>query len=142
MPQSRQGTLPFKRRASSARFGRAVPIRENVVEAQADYHLHLDGCEILSTVHRYKLQTCPCCHNQFRPVGGYGATPGVPDRLVRLPDWPRGVWLGIELKGSDTAVSPAQRRLHEMGAIYVCRSADEARDALAECAEALRQMKR
>lgn len=123
----RQGTLPFNRQSK----GQTVEVPESAVESQVDYHLRADGATVLSTTVRYKLQTCPRCSHRFRPVGGYGATPGVPDRLVRLDNWPRGVWLGLELKGSKTRLSPEQKLLFADGAIYVCRTGDQAREALA-----------
>ena len=131
----KQGTLPFNRASS----GRTVEVKESVVEGKVDYHLRADGATVLSTVHRYKLQTCPNpkCGAQFWPQGGYGATPGVPDRLARLDHWPRGVWLGLELKGSKTRLSPEQKVLLANGAIYVCRSGEEASDALARANEDL-----
>ena len=122
----RQGTLPFKRKSA----GQTVTVPESAVETSVDYQLRADGATVLSTVVRYKLQTCPRCSHRFRPKGGYGTTPGVPDRLARHSDWPQGLWLGLELKGSKTRLSPEQKLLLADGAIYVCRSGEEAREAL------------
>ena len=129
----RQGTLPFKRKSA----GVTVTVPESAVERSVDYQLRADGATVLSTVVRFKLQTCPRCSHKFRPKGGYGTTPGVPDRLARLAHWPVGVWLGLELKGSKTVLSPEQKRLLAQGAIYVCRSGEAAQDAVARADQAL-----
>jgi hypothetical protein len=83
--------------------------------------------ERLVTTVRYKLQECPECGHRFRPVGGYGATPGVPDNLL-LPHWiPSGLGVLLELKGSDTPFSsPEQADLARRGRILVARSGVEA----------------
>lgn len=46
---------------------------------------------------------------------GYGADQGVPDLLVRLPVWPVGFMLGVELKGKTTAASAEQKAASARG---------------------------
>ena len=66
------------------------------------------------------------CENRMT-LYGYGASPGVPDLLVRHPDWePPGVWLAIETKGSHTPLNAAQKALYAAGAIVVARSVQAA----------------
>lgn len=84
------------------------------------------GYVVLCTVHRHTRHTCSqCSHNEWHS-GGYGADPGVPDLLVRHPDWPEALWLGIETKGTHTRLNDAQKALHAAGAIVVARSEQDA----------------
>ena len=100
------------------------------VQATIEDGLKWLGYTVLHTQHIYRKQTCPGCGKHFRPTGGYGADKAVPDLLVRHPSWPVGVWRGIEVKGTKTALSPEQELLHAQGGIIVCRSWEEAKAAL------------
>jgi hypothetical protein len=80
------------------------------------------GWLVLQTTVRYKMQKCPECHTWHRPEGGYGSTPGVPDLLVRNPAWWPALWFGLEIKGTDTPLSPAQIDLRRDGHIRVSRA--------------------
>ena len=131
---------------SSGRQSTILAMSEADVERQVD-----DGCnarrwQYLSTVHRYKRTevTCEVCKSSFfvTPQGGYGATPGVPDRLL-LPSWlPPYLAIMIELKGSKTAFtksteSDAQRRLSESRRTVVARSFEDVENVLAYVAQML-----
>ena len=107
-------------------------LRESSVQNTIESGLGSLGFLVLHTQHQYLLQTCPRCHQRFRPTGGYGADKGIPDLLARHPDHPRGMWLGLEVKGPRTAISPEQRVLADAGAIIICRSWEDARAAIAE----------
>ena len=65
-----------------------------------------------------------------RLSAGSGCTPGVPDLLVTHSRWPPGVWLGIEVKGTRTRLSPEQQVLSSLARIKVCRSWEEALEAV------------
>ena len=93
--------------------------------------LHL-GYLVLHTQHQYTLQHCPTCGAEFRATGGYGADKAIPDLLVRHPAWPVGLWLGIEVKGTKTRLSPEQKLLQDQGGLYVCRSWEDAEEVLQE----------
>jgi hypothetical protein len=82
-------------------------------------------------------QTCSAC-GSYLPVGhGYGATKGVPDLLVTRDSWPTGFWVGLEVKGPKTPLSPEQAALLEKGRIYVVRSWEDASAALTRAQRAM-----
>lgn len=95
------------------------------------------GCALLhiasfSTVTRYKRQACPRCGHLHTPQGGYGSTPGVPDRIL-VPEWlPPYLGILVELKGSHTAPSPEQAELARRGVIAVARDWDDVAAVLEE----------
>lgn len=99
---------------------------EEQVQAAIIEGLTALGYTVLQTSHRVKLAECPRCHSRFRPVGGYGSTPGVPDLLVSRTSWPVGCWLGLEVKGPKTAISPAQKGLLDAARIVIARSWEDA----------------
>jgi hypothetical protein len=88
------------------------------------------GYIVLLTQHQYKLQTCPSCQCRFRPIGGYGTSKAISDLLVSHPHWGIGVWLGLEVKGPKTPVSPEQKLLAAQGRIVIVRSWEEAKAAV------------
>lgn len=90
------------------------------------------GYLVLSTVHRHTRHTCSKCGMNEWHGGGYGATQGVPDLLVRLPSWKTATWLGIEVKGRTTKISPAQETLAKQRAIVIVRTLEEALLAIEE----------
>lgn len=115
---------------------------EEVIQQHIMGALRSLGFFTLSTVHRVKLVRCPHCAQQFRPGGGYGATPGVPDVLVRPGPhakalWPAYLLAGLEVKGAKTPLSPEQKLLQAHRAIIVVRSVDDAMDAIEDINEAL-----
>lgn len=55
---------------------------------------------------------------------GTGIDKGVPDLILSRAGW--GCWLGLEVKGPKTALSPEQKKLEEEGILCVCRSWEDA----------------
>lgn len=108
----------------------AVPVSEDQVQSEIVKALRMEGCIVLVTSHRRAGVACPSCKQWFRPNGGTGCTKGIPDLLVRRPEWPSYLWLGLEVKGPKTTVSPEQKQLAEGGHIYIVRSVSEARKAV------------
>lgn len=96
--------------------------REDDVQRQIVRALREAGYTVLQTSRRRKR----CVHCGRYSTGGDGADRGVPDLIVRNPVWPPAMWLGIEVKGGKTAVSPEQRELLGDGAIVIARSPAEA----------------
>ena len=92
--------------------------------------LRLHQHTALSTVHRVRLVHCPHCGKPFTPPANYGADRGVPDVIARASSMRKGVWLGLEVKGPKTPLSPEQQRLEKAGAIIVVRTPDAALKAL------------
>ena len=78
------------------------------------------GWEVLQTSRRGVM--CNRCHR--RAYGGDGATMGLPDLFVTRKG--RTSWMGIEIKGEKTPVSPEQQRLVDLGYSCIVRSLDEA----------------
>lgn len=107
-----------------------LPIREEDVQRTIMEGLRLLGCTVLQTSHRVKLSRCPKCAASYRPSGAYGASQGVPDLLVSRKVWPVGAWLGLEVKGPTTALSPHQKDLLLTGRIVIVRSWEDARSAV------------
>jgi hypothetical protein len=105
--------------------------REEVVQSHIIAALRAAGLRVLQTTHRYRRQRCPRCGCMFAQQGGYGADKGVPDLLARDPQRDgRGCWVGLEVKGAQTALSPEQKVLQGEGAIIVVRGVDEALRAM------------
>lgn len=84
------------------------------------------GYIVSQTTVRYKFQHCPRCSHGFRPTGGYGASKAVPDLLIRNPAWPPALWLGIEVKGTETRLSEEQKAAQKAGHIVIARSVEDA----------------
>jgi hypothetical protein len=124
------------------KFPPAPAPREEVVQQHIMRALRGDGNLVLSTVNRVKMCKCPNCGHAFRAGGDGGTTPGVPDLLVRpgaraSVQWPRAVWLGMEVKGAKTPLSAAQKELNEQGAIVIARSIADADKAVADADDVL-----
>lgn len=100
--------------------------REEQVQASIVQALRSAGYEVLKTSRVRKR----CVHCGKFSSGGDGVSRGVPDLLVRNPEWPPAVWLGVEVKGGRTALSPEQHELLQRGSIVVVRSVDDALAAL------------
>lgn len=116
------------------RQARAVTWKEADTERAVDQGASLSRWDCLSTAERraYQYVECPACRHgwQMRPTGGTGVTPGVPDRLFAPPWLPPFLWIGTELKGSDTpftasANDQAQERLAGARRIVVARNWDD-----------------
>lgn len=99
--------------------------REDDIQRVIVDGLRLLGCVVLVTTHRVKRCRCGAWSR-----GDYGATPGVPDLLVRKDGWPAACWLGLEVKGPRTALSRQQKLLRDRGGIIVVRSLEDALGAL------------
>lgn len=126
---------------SLADFKKKCPIKESDVQRATVDMLSMLGYLVLETSIRARMVRCPACSNVFHPAsspasargGVFGTTPGVPDLLVRPKKAPSGVWIGIELKGPKTAISPEQQVLAGGGHTFIARSADEAVEIMRRC---------
>lgn len=72
------------------------------------------------------FHACPECGHKSRATGWQGNTPGTPDLFVSHPNFPMGVWVGIELKTDTGKPTPEQAELLKAKRIYLCRSFDDA----------------
>lgn len=93
---------------------------EEQVQAAAIELFTVLGWTVLQTSRRGIF--CQRCHR--RVYGPDGATKGVPDLFVSRKGWDR--WIGIEVKGPKTKVSPEQQQLVDAGQVCLVRSIDEA----------------
>ncbi len=103
-----------------------LPVREEDVQAGIVAGLTALRYTVLQTSRRNHVHRCPKCSENFRDHRGDGASKGVPDLVVSHPAWPEGTWLGLEVKGPQTRVSPEQKSLADAGRIRVVRSIAEA----------------
>jgi len=108
------------------RARRRPAVSEDQVQAAIVRALRGAGHEVLITSRRRRR----CVHCGRYSAGGDGVSRGLPDLLVW--DQRRRGWIGIEVKGPRTAVSPEQRELADRGMIVVVRSVEEALAALSE----------
>jgi len=108
------------------RTARRPAVTEDQVQAAIVRALRAAGYTVLITSRRRRR----CVHCGRYSAGGDGVSRGLPDLLVW--DQRRGGWIGIEVKGARTAVSPEQRELAERGMIAVVRSVEEAFAALTD----------
>ena len=111
---------------------------EKETEHAVDQGATLRRWKFANTSVKFKYQDveCPHCHYswQMRPTGGYGATPGVPDRIF-YPSWLTIPYVGIlvDMKGSHTPFTSnknpdyanAQKTLAAERRISFCRSWDD-----------------
>ena len=95
-------------------------LQQGIVDA-----LRLKGYDVLVTTVQYRFTPCMHCQRMTRPQGGYRASKGVPDLLVWI-----GFWKGLECKGTDTAISPEQKKLVDEGKVTIVRSIEEALEAV------------
>ncbi len=107
----------------------AQPIRPKVYEKdlqiEVKSNLEMRGYEVMETGKSRAKVSCPACGSQSYPTGWQGNTSGLPDLLIRRQDWPVGIWLAVELKGTSTAVTTAQQALANRYGSYICRSWEE-----------------
>ena len=99
-----------------------IAATEAEIQATIIEGLRLMQYIVLCTTHRVKR--CRKC-GTF-PNAGYGADKGVPDLLVTHRRWPAGLFLGLEIKGAKTALSPEQKELLDLNRIIICRSWEDA----------------
>jgi hypothetical protein len=117
---------------------------EETVQAHAIRVLCGAGYTVHQTSVRVRQITCAReeggCGRKFYPPPGearYGTTPGTPDLLVTRRTWPRGVWLGIEVKAPGGRPTPAQAALLAEGRIAIIHSPEEALQAVHDMEAAL-----
>lgn len=107
----------------------AKPIKAKVIEkdlqAEVIQRLGFAGYEVMETGKPHGGQKCDKCGNVLRHPGWQGNTPGIPDLFIRGKQWPVGVWLGVELKGSTTPISDDQQALCDRGGSYICWTWEE-----------------
>jgi hypothetical protein len=118
-------TTTAKRQAKPKTLADVVKVTEDDVQEAIVSAAQVMGMEVLITSRRRKNVKCPGCGDIFRPTGGDGVSKGVPDLLVRHPKWPPLTWLGVEVKGPTTKVSPEQQALAAKGAVCVVRCIDD-----------------
>jgi len=111
---------------------------EVVVQAQTVGELRQRGYRVMEASVRYRLVRCPNCQHCFRNHADTGQSPGIPDLLVRSDGWPTAVWLGVEMKGSKTRLSPAQVELLAANGIEVARTPAQAWEITQRAEEALK----
>src|ERR1017187_2380791 len=83
---------------------------EETVQKATIALLRANGYTVLQTSVRKRMQHCPQCGAPFWPVGGTAQDKGIPDLLVRPEDSNLPLWLGIEVKGAKTRLSPEQKQ--------------------------------
>lgn len=97
------------------RQDREGPVQSRIVRA-----LRESGVQVLQTSrHRRRCQRC----GSYQTAGD-GCDKGLPDLFA----WSelRQAWVGLEVKGPTTRVSPEQRALADAGRIHVVRTSEEA----------------
>lgn len=110
---------------------------EGIQQRIVDY-LRWHGYEVCVTVHRYRRQTCPKCSANFWAQGGYGASKGVGDLLVRHPSWPWWKRIEADVKRQGGRISPEQQARVDAGALRIWHNEQEAQadiDAAIDAAE-------
>jgi len=98
-----------------------LKIPEESIQASIIEYLNLFKFEIQQTSRR-GIRCKKCGSKAF---GADGVTEGLADLVVRAKHWPAPIWMQIEVKGSDTKISPEQQRLAEAGNTYICYSIDD-----------------
>lgn len=106
-------------RISSRAFKLSIP--EDSIQRVIVEYLQILGYEVLITSRRRKR--CRVCGKYSS--GGDGASRGLPDLFISHQRWPLFSWVGIEVKGAKTPLSPEQKRLEGMGRIYIVRSIED-----------------
>lgn len=104
------------------------PVREEDLQQTIVQGLRLLKYRVLVTSRRRKRFQCSRCGAWGWPEGGDGVDKGLPDVLCYVPE--RQAWIGLEVKGTRTAVSPEQRELAEAGCIHIVRTWKEALEAV------------
>lgn len=117
---------------------RAVVIREEDLQRTIIEALRLKGYEVLVTSRVRKRVQCKSCGEWGWMQGGDGVTKGLADLLCSRQEWGLPVWVGIEVKGSRTAITQAQQDLANRGFNVIVRSLEEAVEALEKIDKRLR----
>lgn len=121
LTQTAAGGKPPKRTPR----GRRLVESEAQVQAAIIERLTVAGYIVASTSRVRRGVRCACGRFSY-PSGGDGVTRGLPDLFVSHQDWPAGMWIGIEVKGTRTAVSADQRLMAGLGRIFIVRNQDDA----------------
>jgi hypothetical protein len=109
---------------------RKLPIREDPIQRAIVIGFKTYGYRVLVTSRRRKGSVCKC-GAWVVASGGDGVDKGLPDLMIRGerdPVYPPGLWHGVEVKGTDTAINDEQRKLLDLGLITIARSFDDAYD--------------
>ncbi len=108
-----------------------IPSEEATQEAII---LFLEAHGVVVTVTTRRVKKCWQCHAFPKSGFGDGTTKGLSDLIVRLPTWPRGVTLALEVKrpGSIRYSSNEQKAAACVGSIIVVQSLEEAWEAVQE----------
>ncbi len=100
------------------------PKEEDIQKLMID-GLRLKGYTVLTTSRQRRGVSCPKCGTKNFPSKGDGVDKGLPDLMVWHPRW-GACWLGLEVKGPETPVSPEQEALAKQGAVQIVKSLEDA----------------
>lgn len=110
------------------------PVKEKVLErdlqAVVVESLSLHGYETMQTGKARARVKCDHCGAYSYATGWQGNDESLPDLFIRGKEWPVGVYVAVELKGSETAVRPGQQALCDRGGSYICRTWEEVWQAI------------
>ena len=126
----------LKRKRATRPRGQRIPEREEQVQAAIIKRLTLAGYTVISTSRIRKGVRCRC-GQWLVPSGGDGVTKGCPDLFVTHVNWPKSMWIAIEVKGSHTPVSDEQRVMIANERYFVARDQDTADHLLREAETAI-----
>jgi hypothetical protein len=113
-------------------------VKEDDIQRDIIAALRVLGFTVLETSEHRRRETCPKCGHSHAMRKGRGCSKGVADLLVTRDDFPPWVYIGLEVKGPKTPLSPEQAELARCNRIVVVRSAQEALDAVHRAAQELR----
>ena len=119
----------LKRKRATKPRGQRIPESEAQVQHAIIERLTWAGYIVVSTSRVRKGVRCKC--GRFNvPQGGDGVTRGCPDLFVTHLGWPMGLWIGIEVKGSDGRLSPEQAIMVSKGRYFAAYDQDGAQQQL------------
>lgn len=105
-------------------------VSEDEIQRAIIVDLRLRGYEVLETSEHRRAEPCPHCKKFHTSTQGRGCLPGVPDLLVTHEDFPELCFLGLEVKGPKTPITPKQQQLADAGRTVIVYSVKEALDAV------------
>ena len=126
----------LKRKRATRPRGQRIPESEAQVQAAIIERLTVAGYIVVSTSRIRKGVRCRC-GQWLVPSGGDGVTKGCPDLFVTHVNWPKSMWIAIEVKGSHTPVSDEQRAMIANERYFVARDQDTADRLLREAETAI-----
>lgn len=100
-------------------------VLEKDLDAEVNQRLEIAGYEVLTIGGPRRGVECTNCHTTSYGNNFQGNTEGTPDKFIRGKEWPVGVYVAVELKGSATPVREAQQALCDREGSYICRSWEE-----------------